>query len=208
MIKLTDKELLAELEKRFEINQKALEELREMTEKLKFVNKKLEDSEALKSHFLSNIRNEIINPFASIMALSKNIMTLKSENFEKGKDMAKHILTEAFILDFQLNNIFAAAEIEAGIIAPQITNTDIKLVIKNVIETFNTYANQRKITLEHICNIQENTPSVFFKTDFSKIQLILSNLLSNAITYSSENQKVITSISLNNKVLRISIKDF
>lgn len=208
MVKLTDKELLIELEKRFEINQQALDELRQMTEKLKNVNKKLEDSEALKSHFLSNIRNEIINPFASIMALSKNIMTLSDENITKSKDMAKLILTEAFILDFQLNNIFAAAEIEAGIIAPQINNTDIKSVIKNVIETFKTYANQRKITLEHICNIDPSSATTYFKTDFSKIQLILSNLLSNAITYSNENQRVVTSISLVDNNLKISVKDF
>lgn len=209
MIQLTDKELLSELEKRFEVNQQALNELRQMTDKLKSVNKKLEESEALKSHFLSNIRNEIINPFASIMALSKNIMQLKEENIAKGRDMGRLILTEAFILDFQLQNIFAAAELEAGYIVPQITNTDVKMLIRDVISSFEAYAGQRKIIIEHNCQIKgDSNNQKFFKTDVAKLQLILSNLLSNAVTYSNENQKVVTTVSEKDNKIIISIKDF
>ncbi|HOU73513.1 MAG TPA: hypothetical protein PLW22_02040, partial [Tenuifilum sp.] len=62
---LTDNELLAELQRRFELNKKALDELKVLNAELKQVNKKLEESEALKSHFISNITNEIINPFTS-----------------------------------------------------------------------------------------------------------------------------------------------
>ncbi|MGC8802759.1 MAG: hypothetical protein ACP5PS_03170, partial [Bacteroidales bacterium] len=63
MSRLTDQELIEELQRRFEENRKTIQELKELTEELKIVNKKLEESEALKSHFISNITNEIINPF-------------------------------------------------------------------------------------------------------------------------------------------------
>jgi len=80
---LTDKELLKELQKRFEDNQLTIAELQKRTQELKEVNKKLEESEALKSHFISNITNEIINPFTSILGLSKKYSACKKRRMEK-----------------------------------------------------------------------------------------------------------------------------
>ena len=57
MTTIDDKDLIRELENRFNQNKKSLEDLQDLTEQLKSVNKKLEESETLKSHFLSNIRN-------------------------------------------------------------------------------------------------------------------------------------------------------
>ena len=74
MSKLTDNELIEELRSRFRDNRESLEELQELNRELKVVNKKLEESEALKSHFISNITNEIINPFTSILGLAKHIL--------------------------------------------------------------------------------------------------------------------------------------
>ena len=65
--KITDEELLDELKRRFEQNKISVRELKTLNDELKLVNKKLEESESLKSHFISNITNEIINPFTSIL---------------------------------------------------------------------------------------------------------------------------------------------
>ncbi|MGD9977390.1 MAG: hypothetical protein AB7S54_05595, partial [Bacteroidales bacterium] len=80
---LTDEELIHELKQRFELNKKSLAELKELNAELKLVNKKLEESEALKTHFISNITNEIINPFTSILGLSKAILSVDKENWKK-----------------------------------------------------------------------------------------------------------------------------
>ena len=70
MKKLTDEELIEEIRQRFEFNHNALNDMRVMTRKLESMNEKLKESEALKSQFLSNVRNEIINPLSAIMGLS------------------------------------------------------------------------------------------------------------------------------------------
>lgn len=205
--KFTDRELIQELEKRFSDNTIALQELKEMAEQLIHLNKRLEESEALKSHFLSNIRNEIINPFASIMALAKSIIALNPSNLEKGKHMAALIHSEAFILDFQLSNIFAAAEVEAGLNFPQISNVEILELLQNVVDSFQPLANQKKIIIS-IKNKIEIPPSGFsFKTDSHKIKLMISNLLSNAIFYSNENSPVIIETSICGENICIAVID-
>ena len=64
---------MSELKRRFDKNKKMLEDELILIEDLNFDNQKLLASENLKSNFLSNIRNEINNPIASILELSKNI---------------------------------------------------------------------------------------------------------------------------------------
>ena len=102
---LTDTELLQELKNRFDKNSLLLEEEKNLTAQLNAVNEKLILSEDLKTNFLSNIRNEINNPIASILELSKNIME-GNMDVDAMKKFGALIHAEAFDLDFQFKNIF------------------------------------------------------------------------------------------------------
>lgn len=209
MSKLTDEELIEELRNRFRLNRDALEELQELNRELKVVNKKLEESESLKSHFISNITNEIINPFTSILGLAKHILCVKKEDWKTVISMVALIHSEAFNLDFQLRNIFVAAKIEAGEIYPEILNVDIKTLVNNVIESFRFEARKKFIELDFVFDIEQPKGKVFyFKTDPEKLKLIISNLLSNAIKFSFEKQKIIIRVGVEDKMLKISVQDF
>ncbi len=209
MQNLTDEQILQELEKRFKENKKSLKELQKMTNQLTEVNKKLEESEALKSHFISNITNEIINPFAAILGLSRNILRSEGESWDKIISMVQLIHSEAFNLDFQLKNIFAAAKIEAGEWAPEITNVDVNQLIQNVIETFKYETDKKEIKIDYSFDIYPGVEkSFYFPTDPEKLNLILANLLSNAIKFSPEKGEIVIKAWLDNGRLNISVTDF
>ena len=92
MHKPTDEELIEEIRRRFEFNRKALDDMRAMTRKLEQVNEKLQESEALKSQFLSNIRNEINNPLSAIMGLAAQFF----DRFDNRIDQQHEILFQLF----------------------------------------------------------------------------------------------------------------
>ncbi len=209
MNQYSDKELIQELNKRLKQKQVAIKEAEKLNDQLKNVNQKLEEAEALKSHFISNIRNQIINPFASILGLSKNIMLLNKDDLEKVKKMSKMIYAEAFELDFQLKNIFAAAKIEAGDSHPEILRVNIIELIENVIFTFKHRADEKQIKVKLINEIEcDESEKKYFNTDPLKFQLILSNLLSNAIEYSSAANKVEVITKCDNNKLMLIVKDY
>ena len=209
MSKLTDQELIDELQRRFEENKKTIQELKDLTEELKIVNKKLEESEALKSHFISNITNEIINPFTSILGLSRNILAVKKENWKKVISMVALIHSEAFNLDFQLRNIFLAAKIEAGEIYPEILNVDLKNIVRNVIDNFRIESKKKNIEIDLQFDIKPDKGQIFyFKTDPEKIKLALANLISNAIKFSYEDNKIVIKAWKVKEVVYISVQDF
>ena len=207
MNRLSDEELLEELKLRFNENKKSVSELKELNQQLIDVNKKLEESEALKSHFISNITNEIINPFASILGLAKNILEVDKENWKRVFSMVALIHTEAFNLDFQLRNIFVAAKIEAGEIQPEIMKVDIDTLIRNVIESFKLQVKKKCLELQYV-NEREKDNHLYFNTDPEKIKLILSNLLSNAIKYSYDESTIEIICDIADNKLELSVRDY
>ena len=209
MSKLTDEELINELRNRFRMNRESLEEMQELNRELRVVNKKLEESESLKSHFISNITNEIINPFTSILGLSKTILAVKKEDWKKVISMVSLIHSEAFNLDFQLRNIFVAAKIEAGEIFPEILNVDLKILVNNVIESFRIEAQKKTLKFELSFECAPNHEEGFyFKTDPEKMKLILANLLSNAVKFSHEGGKIEIRVWNENIITHFMVRDF
>lgn len=206
MNKSTNKELIEELRICTRKNTLALKEIKILNEKLKNVNRKLEESEALKSHFISNITNEIVNPFASILGLSTSILSVKKENWQKVFSMVALIHNEAFSLDFQLKNVFAAAKIEAGEVSPEIGKVDIQNLVKSVTESFSIEAQKKRVSFELIFDFPKGKELLFyFKTDPEKLKLILSNLLTNAVKFSFDGGLVTIKIAYEIQELFISI---
>lgn len=208
MNKLSDEELLHELEKRFLDNKRSLQELQSLTRQLTILNKKLEESEALKSHFISNITNEIVNPFAAILGLSRSILDVKHENWQRVMDMVNLIHSEALNLDFQLKNIFAAAKFEAGDLYPDVMNVDVNMLIYSVIDAFRFESEKKKLEVNFEFQVKPgNEKTFYFKTDPEKLRLVISNLLSNAIKFSFEGGKIVITAFVEGDDLKVEVRD-
>lgn len=206
---LSDKELIKELTLKLKDAKSCRGLINRQREELKQVNIKLTESESLKSHFISNITNEIVNPFASILGLSKNIIATKSTDIVRVKNMAELIHSEAFELDFQLKNIFTAAHIEAGEVNPDFINTDINLLISSVVDAYKYKAEQKQLNINFSFELDKNlTEAKYFNTDPEKLRLIISNLLSNSIKYSNAANRIEITCWIDDDLLKISVKDF
>ncbi|MCK4662647.1 MAG: HAMP domain-containing histidine kinase [Bacteroidales bacterium] len=173
------------------------------------VNKKLQEAESIKSNFISNVTNEIINPFTSIIGLSKNIMSMEGNNMDRAKSMASLIQSEAYDLDFQLKNIFAAAKFEAGQLTPEYTKVDICPLLNNIIDIYHYKADQKQIKIQLCQKIKtDNKNKLWFITDPDKLRLIISNLLNNSIKYSNVADKIIIEAAIVKNELKIIVKDY
>jgi len=209
MSNLSDRQLLRELKIRLEERKKLDTEMKELSKDFQSVTKKLKESEALKSHFISNISNEIVNPFTSILGLSKAILSVEKNDWKKVVSMVALIHSEAFNLDFQLRNIFVAAKIEAGEIAPNITKVNIRSLTQTVIDSFNIISRKMGIEIDLQFNVEYGFgKNFYFKTDSEKLKLILSNLINNALKYSYKDSKVIVKIWVDDDELNVSVQDY
>jgi signal transduction histidine kinase len=197
MPKLTDKQLIEELNDRLREYEKYHQEQEILIEQL--------SAEKFKTNFLSNARNELINPVSSLLGFSKNLIE-QSVPDEKLKTIAQDIHEELSSLDFQLRNIFAAAEIEAGEYVVEIVRTDIEALIQSTLALCEDIRIRKNIQV----NLTDTSRSgaTLFNTDPSKLQLILLNLFYNAIEFSNEGSEVRISYSTTGKAFNLCVRDF
>lgn len=186
---ISDDVLIEEIKKRFLENKNALHDLRVVMKKLESVNEKLRQSESLKSNFLSNIRNEINNPLTAILGMSK-LLAAGATDPQEAVAMADTIYQEAFALDFQLRNIFTAAEIEAGETALHVYRTDVARLVHSLIDSFQHKADEKQLSVAFEREQTAPKEDLYIKTDPEKFSCMLSNLLANAIEYAGDGKKV------------------
>jgi signal transduction histidine kinase len=206
--KMSDETLLLELTKSLKENDVLKQQINQLNDSVRELSQKLNESESLKSHFISNISNELINPFTSILAISENILSVEKENWKKVIHMVSLIHTEVFNLDFQLKNIFAAARIEAGEITPEITLINIDKLIENLINTFKYEARRKHLTIHYKSENANANTTPYFKSDAEKIYLIVSNLLSNAIKFSFQEGEIHIKVRKETNKLHLTVRDF
>ena len=206
MQQLSDEDLLKELAGRVEEKNRALFDLRMTTKRLEDVNRRLVESEALKGHFLSNIRNEINNPLAVIIAMAGEISAGIARDPAECRALSAAIQSEAFTLDFQMRNIFCAAEIEAGEAIPTAAQVDLRALVEATVSSFGPLAAAQGLELR---TSWEEEPGVkpFFATDPAKVQLILANLLSNALKFGGKDATVKVTVHRGADELRLSVED-
>jgi len=180
---ISDQLLLDELKTRFDRNQHMMREQSDLLNQLEKINSRLVKSEKVQSAFLSNIRNEINNPLTAIIGLSRE-MTICQSGPEQLAKNAGLIFSEAFILEFQLQNIFIAAELEAGQVRPYIVNVNVKRLLES------TLAGYQHLILRKGLRVRLIADELIFKTDSEKLKIILSNLLMNAIGHSSHGGEI------------------
>ena len=208
--KISDNELLEELKRRFEENKKVVHDLQILTKKLEKMNAKLIESESMKSNFISNIKNELNNPITSVLIMAQELAT-NVENLKPQiiSSMSENLYLELLTIDFNLRNIFIAAEIESGEIKLDITKVNLNQFINNILLELSYPLKRKNIVIEKGWIGRDLTnEEVYFKTDSEKLKLVLTNILWNSIEYSQKNSRIVFNLSFIDNVFNFWIKDF
>jgi signal transduction histidine kinase len=193
-----------ELERSRERLETSLVETHVLHDRLVEINERLARSESLKSHFLTHMRDEVHNPLSAILALADQI-DRSGEAAERSSRVARTIPDEAFQLDFQLRNIFCAADLEAGELVPAHASVDIGALLREVVRSF-AHRLERKSLSVRILAGGGGAP-LRFPTDRTFLHAILSNLLANAIEFSPAGGTVVLEARREGDVLTLSVDD-
>lgn len=203
---MTDEELIQDLTNRFAQSRKVFSDLSVVNRKLLEMNEKLERSESLKSNFLSNVRNEINNPLNAIIGLAGQIAVVGAGN-DQIAALSSLIGAEASRLDFQLRNIFMAAELEAGEVSPRCIKVDLCNIMREILDSFLHSAAKKSVLIELKPSLNLGHSTVVI--DLEKFQIIISNLLANAVEYSLDGGVVEVSFSVSGEgCLQVSVQDY
>jgi PAS domain S-box-containing protein len=143
------------------------------------------EAEELKSTFISVISHELKTPVALIKGY---VGTLRREDANWDREIVKDSLAvieeEADRLTGLIENLLDASRLQAGGLSITLTEVALKVIADRIAKRFQTQSSIHHIVVE----FPEDFPSV--SADETRLEQVLSNLVSNAIKYSPQGGEI------------------
>lgn len=147
---------------------------------------KAEESDRLKSSFLSNMSHEIRTPLNTIVGLA-NLMAENELTQKEKKEYAALINQSSNQLLNLISDIIDIAKIESGQLTLNKNNVYINSVMEKLYDIFSSKLkriNKSRISLDYIRTIKNEDACIY--TDETRLTQILTNLLDNAVKFTRE----------------------
>lgn len=212
-VKERTRELAKTVSKLLHTNQKLNQEIKkhETTETalrlsetdLKKALEKEKELNELKSRFVSMASHEFRTPLSSILSSVEIIELYKKE--EQQAKRVKHIQrikSAVNNLTGILNDLLSLSRLEEGKITPQVSEFQLNDFCEEVLDDMKGLLKANQIIKQE--KLEQNITVIM---DRNILKNILFNLISNAIKYSDEGTSIYTKRSIENKQLKIEIRD-
>jgi signal transduction histidine kinase/ligand-binding sensor domain-containing protein len=161
------------------------DKVRERTKELEDAKLKAEESDRLKSAFLSNMSHEIRTPMNAIMGFSELLLSNEFDEKER-KTFARLVKTNGDSLLKLLNDIIDISMIESGLMKFNFAEVDICSLIDDIfimIKNSRLFKEKENVRLEIVSKIKEK---VFVNTDEDRLRQVITNLLNNALKFTGK----------------------
>lgn len=173
------------------------------TEELRLALMAEKEHNELKTKFLTLVSHEFKTPLSGIltsaMLLSKYKLTQEQEKRDKHIETINILVNS---LNNTLNDFLSVDKFETGNIKYNISSFNLSKLIKNVVYNASVLLKEgQKI------NYPKNIDHTTLYLDENILELILSNLVNNAVKYSSENAIIDIDITQKNKEIMFTITD-
>jgi len=153
------------------------------TKDLTLAKEKAEESDQLKSAFLANMSHEIRTPMNGILGFT-NLLKEPKLSAEEHSLFLEMIDKSGQRMLNTVNDIIEISQIEAKQVKLNFTEVDVVNEVEELISFFTSEANAKNVNLysTNLLNAEEYR----IKTDQTKLQSILTNLIKNAIKFTEQ----------------------
>jgi len=156
--------------------------------------------EEMFSLFNHDLRSPLNGIYATFQLFTQDDIYLDPDSC---KNLAKAGFGNAKIMLGLVNDILDVQKMESGGMEFEFEKTELVSLVQNTIEINTQYGKMHKVSFELVNHDSET----YVKVDKKRLQQALTNLISNAIKYSPENETVTISVSKKGNRTRISVSD-
>ncbi|WP_298759222.1 PAS domain S-box protein [uncultured Psychroserpens sp.] len=195
--------IILDITERKNYTEKLENTVEERTEQLKAALSKEKELNELKTRFLSLVSHEFKTPLSGI--LTSTVLLSKYQLTEEQNRRDKHIKTisdKVHYLNNILNDFLSLEKLETGKLTYSFSNFKLSKVVDEVIYNANMLLKEGQSI-----KYPDNVNDLSLYQDEKIVELILSNLVNNAIKYSPEHSVITIAIKQDHDVTTIQVQD-
>ena len=160
-------------------------ELIKERDELEVARHKAEQSDKLKTAFLSNISHEIRTPMNAIIGFSQ-ILNDDDITKEESKEFADLILERGGDLMKLINDLLDYSKLVAYDIKLNLTSFNVLDIIEEILVYGNTLLLKKESDTKRVVRFEETTSDIILFSDHHRIVQILEHIIHNAVKFSSK----------------------
>lgn len=162
----------------FELSLHRAIENEQLVGQLKEETLRAEQASKVKTRFLAAASHDLRQPVHALLML---VETLKPHvSTGQGQEICRRVELSVETLSSMLNNLLDVSRLDAGVIKPNITNFRLKMLLSRLQDEFDVFAEKQGVTLE------VSSCDVWVRTDAMLLELVLRNLLGNALRHTHQ----------------------
>ncbi len=159
--------------------------------------------ERIRTDFVANVSHELKTPLASIRAYAETLKMGAINDGEKGLAFVEQIEKQADVLNSQIQDLLELARVESGKASFCLDNVRLNEAAADCIDQFDEVAKIKEVKLKF--NSHASDPIIV--ADPNSVQVVLTNLISNAIAYTPAGGNVTVDISFDNRFGIVKVID-
>ena len=185
-----------------DIREDAYSETRQMSHAVQKSLRKLKAVDQSRQEFVSNVSHELKTPITSIRVLADSLMGMGEVPVELYREFMEDISDEIDREGKIIDDLLALVKMDKSEAELNIAQVDINQLVEQVLKRLRPIANRRKVEL-----IYESIRQVTADVDETKLSLVITNLVENAMKYNTEEGWVRVTVDADHKFFYLKVAD-
>lgn len=177
-------------------------EVDQLADTLNYATQGLKQAETMRNELIANISHDLRTPLTMIRVYAEMIRDIYREDPDARDENVAVIIEETDRLNSLVQNILELSRLQAGADTLKPAPFDLTQTVQGILKKFEVMTKQEGYHL----NFSQKEPFIVC-ADEAKIELVLYNLLSNAVHYTGEDKVIHAAIADKGDKVRVLIRD-
>jgi len=177
-------------------------ETKEIATTLNFATAEINKTEKLRRELIANVSHDLRTPLTIIKGYAELIKDISGDNPEKRNAQLDSIIVETDRLTTLVRDMLNLSQMESGATEFQKEVFSLSDTINKIADSFLVF--EEKNGYRFIRNI---APDLFVFGDRTRLELVVYNLVSNAVNYTGEDKTIYLNLTLEDEKVRFVVKD-